>query len=309
MFAGSRMPCQWIELSSGSVLCTRSVTVSPSRQRSTGAGSDPFIVMAFRARPVKLTGVSPMVRLKSLPRWTTDSPLPASDQAGCGHPPRAATAPPAASPVTKSRRVQPLVESQRESGLDVLLRVNLEGNQCLRAPDARELTHLLADHPCEILVLAHPHQRDEIVLPGDGEHPANALALGERRYEFRNLVGLRPDQHDCGDHQALRGAFDAQSLARCPRYTRDESGACRTGARPVPPTRRRVAAPDVRRRTPAAHPARLRQQPAAATAPGRAQTGARCRPAARGTRPPWLPLCRSSGGHRLSDGRSRPRAR
>jgi hypothetical protein len=39
MLAGSRMPCQWIDVSSSSVLVTRSVTVSPSRQRSVGAGS------------------------------------------------------------------------------------------------------------------------------------------------------------------------------------------------------------------------------------------------------------------------------
>src|SRR6185503_15283218 len=84
--------------------------------------------------------------------------------------------------------------------LDVLLRINLEGNQRLRTPDAWELAHLFADHPGEVVVFAHSHQRDEVVLPGDGEHLAHPLELSERRCEFRNLVGLRPDQHDCGDH-------------------------------------------------------------------------------------------------------------
>ena len=53
MLAGSTMPCQWIDVSSSSALATRRVTVSPSRQRSSGAGSEPLTVIAARSRPVK----------------------------------------------------------------------------------------------------------------------------------------------------------------------------------------------------------------------------------------------------------------
>src|SRR3546814_10456987 len=72
MFGGSRMPCQWIEVSwpwiefGGSALETYRLTVSPSRQRRIGAGIDPLTVIAVRVLPVKFIGVSPMVRRKSV---------------------------------------------------------------------------------------------------------------------------------------------------------------------------------------------------------------------------------------------------
>ncbi len=49
------------------MLATRSVTVSPSFQRSVGAGTEPFTVSAMRGRPVKFIGVSPMRRSNSVP--------------------------------------------------------------------------------------------------------------------------------------------------------------------------------------------------------------------------------------------------
>ena len=67
MLAGRIMPCQWIEVSSSSALATRIVTVSPSRQRTSGAGMVPFTVMPMRVAPVKLTGDSPMRRSNSVP--------------------------------------------------------------------------------------------------------------------------------------------------------------------------------------------------------------------------------------------------
>jgi len=60
MLAGSRMPCQWMEVDAFSLLRTRRVTVSPSRQRSSGPGMPPFTVIAVRGLPVKFTGVSPI---------------------------------------------------------------------------------------------------------------------------------------------------------------------------------------------------------------------------------------------------------
>ena len=104
MFAGSRMPCQWIEVwrpwieFGGNRLLTRSSTVVPSRQRSVGAGTEPLTATPMRVRPVKFTGSSPMLRSKSVPVSTGAAALPKRGQ------PKAASAPPAASPCTKRRR-------------------------------------------------------------------------------------------------------------------------------------------------------------------------------------------------------------
>ena len=68
MLAGRMMPCQWIEVSSSSSLRTRSVTVSPSRQRSSGPGIDPLMVSATFGEPVKFISVSPIARSNAVPR-------------------------------------------------------------------------------------------------------------------------------------------------------------------------------------------------------------------------------------------------
>src|SRR3546814_4395715 len=61
---------RWIEVSSSRRLVTRSVTVSPSRQRSVGAGSMPLTVVAMRGAPVRLAGVCAISRLNSVPDST-----------------------------------------------------------------------------------------------------------------------------------------------------------------------------------------------------------------------------------------------
>src|SRR3546814_9107034 len=60
------MPCQWMDVASFRRFFTRIVTVSPSRQRNVGAGSEPFTVVAMRGLPVKLTADSPISRLNSV---------------------------------------------------------------------------------------------------------------------------------------------------------------------------------------------------------------------------------------------------
>ncbi len=71
MLAGSSRPCQCTEVNwSARALRTRTLTVSPSRQRSVGAGSDWLTVMALRARPVRLTGMRPICSAAALPRRT-----------------------------------------------------------------------------------------------------------------------------------------------------------------------------------------------------------------------------------------------
>ena len=70
MLAGSRMPCQWMEVSWGARLRTRRVTVSPSRQRNNGPGMLPLMAMAVRRLPVKSTLMESMVRSNSVPLST-----------------------------------------------------------------------------------------------------------------------------------------------------------------------------------------------------------------------------------------------
>src|SRR5690606_4021397 len=110
MLAGSRMPCQWIDVwlpwiePGGRALRTRRLTVVPSRQRSSGAGIEPLTVIAGRVAPGKFIGVSPRGRSKSVPEGTVGTPPALAAQLERGHRPRAATAPPAARPWTKWRR-------------------------------------------------------------------------------------------------------------------------------------------------------------------------------------------------------------
>src|SRR5579875_2668962 len=64
---GTSTPCQCIELGTARRLVTRSVTVSPSRHRRTGAGMRPLMSVAGRGRPVTFTTCSPISRWKSAP--------------------------------------------------------------------------------------------------------------------------------------------------------------------------------------------------------------------------------------------------
>ncbi|MCY1407819.1 hypothetical protein D9M71_231280 [compost metagenome] len=104
MLAGSRMPCQWIEVSSFRRLRTRRVTTSPSRQRSSGAGRLPLTATAVRVLPVKLTGSSSMLRSNCVPASTPGCPGLPSAHTGARHRPRPASTPPAAKPLMKVRR-------------------------------------------------------------------------------------------------------------------------------------------------------------------------------------------------------------
>ena len=84
MFDGSRMPCQWMEVMSRRRLLTRTVTVSPSRQRRVGAGRLSLTVIAGRRRPVMSTGIAPMLSAKSVPVATVAPPRRAGVPAEAG---------------------------------------------------------------------------------------------------------------------------------------------------------------------------------------------------------------------------------
>lgn len=105
MFAGRIMPCQWMEVSCFKRLRTRSVTVSPSRQRRMGPGSEPLMAMAVRAAPVKLTGRSAIYRSNSVPVSTLGWPGLVTAQTGVRHMPNPPSSPVAARPLTKDRLV------------------------------------------------------------------------------------------------------------------------------------------------------------------------------------------------------------
>ncbi|MNH25973.1 hypothetical protein D3C79_859980 [compost metagenome] len=104
MLAGRMMPCQCSEVGSSRRLRTRRVTVSPSRQRSTGPGKLLLMVSAVRGRPVMLTGVWPMNSSKSRPLSSLPKGEPAA-KAGRRQRPSPARVLAAAKPLTKVRRV------------------------------------------------------------------------------------------------------------------------------------------------------------------------------------------------------------
>src|SRR5216683_3320128 len=107
MAAGERIPCQWMELGSPNLLVTAIVTVSPSRQRRIGPGTEPLTAVAVRATPVKSTGTSSTVSLKLSPlRTPVPEPLPIAI-AGQHHECRPASAAPLRAPWIKRRRVTP----------------------------------------------------------------------------------------------------------------------------------------------------------------------------------------------------------
>ena len=56
-----------MDVASRSLLVTRIVTVSPSRQRNVGAGSEPLMVVATPGLPVKFTGDSAITKSNSVP--------------------------------------------------------------------------------------------------------------------------------------------------------------------------------------------------------------------------------------------------
>src|SRR3546814_18464451 len=84
----------------GRALRTRRLTVVPSRQRSSGAGTDPLTVIAGRVAPVQFIGVSPMVRSNAVPERTLGTPSAWTPPLERGQRPKAPTATPAARPCT-----------------------------------------------------------------------------------------------------------------------------------------------------------------------------------------------------------------
>ena len=67
MSAGSRGRANESTCARSSSLWTRIVTVSPSRQRSMGPGSEPLTTVAIRRAPVRLAARSPIARSKAAP--------------------------------------------------------------------------------------------------------------------------------------------------------------------------------------------------------------------------------------------------
>src|SRR5579859_2846131 len=100
---GRRSPCQWIEVGSLRRLATLIVTVSPSRNRRIGAGTELLTAVAVRALPVTLIGREPIERSKLFPVRVAG---PDAAKAFPRGQPCDAMSPAAAIPSTKRRRLR-----------------------------------------------------------------------------------------------------------------------------------------------------------------------------------------------------------
>jgi hypothetical protein len=87
-----------------------------------------------------------------------------------------------------------------EGRLEVVPGVGAEGDVRLGLGHALDLVELVGDHGRDVLVLAHPHQGDQVDLPGDGVDLADAVERGDRLGDLGDArdVGLHED--DGGDH-------------------------------------------------------------------------------------------------------------
>ncbi|MNI29186.1 hypothetical protein D3C73_829940 [compost metagenome] len=115
---GSRMPCQWIEVSSSSVLVTDRRTFCPSRRRISGAGRVPLTVTAWPVRPPRVKSEWPTVSATSGPcsvgRLGASPGVPLRAQAGTS--PCAASRPsPPAAPRSKLLRSVAVIVMRRLS--------------------------------------------------------------------------------------------------------------------------------------------------------------------------------------------------
>ncbi len=78
MSDGTMTPCQWSEVGTSSRFLTRTVMVSPSRQRRSGPGTWPLIAVAIRLEPVKFTSSALTSRSNSVPDRTARRSSPAA---------------------------------------------------------------------------------------------------------------------------------------------------------------------------------------------------------------------------------------
>ena len=103
------------------------------------------------------------------------------------------------SPVHRPRADES-VEPDAEGRLEVVLRVGPERDVRLGLGHALHLVELVGDDRRDVVVLAHPHQGDQVDLPGHRVDLADTLEGGDRLRDLGDArdVGLHED--DGGDH-------------------------------------------------------------------------------------------------------------
>ena len=115
---------------------------------------------------------------------------------------RREAAPVAGAPPGAVMRPLELVEPDAEGRLQVVLGVGAEGDVRLGLGDALDLVEPIGDDRGDVLVLAHPHQRDQVDLPRHRVDLAHPVEGGDRLRDLGDArdVGLHED--DGGDHGA-----------------------------------------------------------------------------------------------------------
>ena len=91
----------------------------------------------------------------------------------------------------------------RERRLEVVPGVGAERDVGVGVHDPGHLRQPAGDDVGDRLELAHPHDRDQVGVTGDGVHLAHAVQPGDGLGHLGDLVRLDGDHHDRGDHAAL----------------------------------------------------------------------------------------------------------
>ena len=93
-----------------------------------------------------------------------------------------------------------LVEADFEHALEVVLGVDLEGDERLGVEDAVDQEHAGSDEVGQGGVVGHAQDGDKVVLAGDGEDFGDAVDLGHLLSDGDDAVALALDKDDCGYH-------------------------------------------------------------------------------------------------------------
>ena len=75
--------------------------------------------------------------------------------------------------------------------------------------DAGDLVEPVGDHGGDVVVVAHPDQRDQVDLAGHGVDLADALERGDRLGHLGDAGDVGLDEHDGGDHVGNLSDLDA----------------------------------------------------------------------------------------------------
>lgn len=92
-------------------------------------------------------------------------------------------------------------QADAEHRLEIMLRIDLEGDVCPRLQDSRNLREPRGHDLGDLFVVLHPEHRHEVEFAGDGIRLGNARHVGERRPEPGDGPTLSLDQHDGRDHE------------------------------------------------------------------------------------------------------------